>query len=112
MIHPWLAPRRLQIACFEATFHYWFIRPSQVDGSITLPIGLPNLPSYPSGHSCFTSAIMTVLIDAFPSERDRLDEVITASGLSRIYAGLHYRFDIEAGQAIGRGAAALAGTLQ
>ena len=51
---------------------------------------------------------MTVLIDAFPSERARLEEIITTAGLSRMYAGIHYRFDIEAGQAIGRGAAALA----
>jgi hypothetical protein len=28
--------------------------------------------------------------------------------MSRVYGGIHYRFDIEAGQAIGRGAAALA----
>jgi membrane-associated phospholipid phosphatase len=88
-----------QIACFDAKF--------------TLPIGLPNHPSYPSGHACITGAIMTVLIDAFPSERDYLEGVIELAGLSRIYGGLHYRFDIEAGGAIGKGAAALAlrGTL-
>jgi hypothetical protein len=51
---------------------------------------------------------MTVLIDAFPSERPSLQEIITNAGLSRMYAGIHYRFDIEAGQGIGRGAAALA----
>jgi hypothetical protein len=51
---------------------------------------------------------MTVLIDAFPSERPSLQEIITNAGLSRMYAGIHYRFDVEAGQAIGRGTAALA----
>ena len=51
---------------------------------------------------------MSVLIDAFPSERPRLEEFIQTAGLSRIYAGLHYRFDIEAGESIGRRAAALA----
>jgi hypothetical protein len=40
-----------QIACFDAKFTYWFIRPSQADPAITLPIGLPNHPSYPSAHS-------------------------------------------------------------
>jgi len=57
---------------------------------------------------------MTVLIDAFPSERDRLNGIIEASGLSRIYGGLHYRFDVEAGQTIGKRAAALsrAGSLE
>src|SRR6185369_3231343 len=85
-----------QIACFDAKYTYWFIRPSQADPLITLPIGLPNHPSHPSAHACITSAIMTVLIDAFPSERDRLNGIIEASGLSRIYGGLHYRFDVEA----------------
>jgi membrane-associated phospholipid phosphatase len=97
-----------QIACFDAKFTYWFIRPPQADPAITLPIPLPNHPSYPSAHSCITSSFMAVLIDAFPSERPSLQEIITNAGLSRMYAGIHYRFDVEAGQAIGRGAAALA----
>lgn len=103
-----------QIACFEAKFTYWFIRPSQADSAITLPIGLPNHPSYPSGHACITSALMTVVADALPDERSKLEDIIEISGLSRVYGGIHYRFDVEAGQAIGRGAAALAldGTLR
>ena len=51
---------------------------------------------------------MTVLADAFPSERSRLESIIEQAGLSRMYGGIHYRFDIAAGQGIGRAAAALA----
>ena len=97
-----------QIACWDAKLTYWFIRPSQADPAITLPIGLPNHPSYPSGHSCITSAMMTVLADALPSERERLEAIIAEAGMSRVYGGIHYRFDVAAGQEIGRGAAALA----
>jgi membrane-associated phospholipid phosphatase len=97
-----------QIACWDAKLTYWFIRPSQADPAITLPIGLPNHPSYPSGHSCITSAMMTVLAHALPAERERLEAIIVEAGMSRVYGGIHYRFDIEAGQEIGRGAAALA----
>ena len=97
-----------QIACFDAKFTYWFIRPAQADPGITTTFGTPNHPSYPSGHSCITSAIMTVLADAFPSEREYVEGIIEVAGLSRLYAGIHYQFDMEAGQAIGRGAAALA----
>ena len=97
-----------QIACWDAKLTYWFVRPSQADPAITLPIGLPNHPSYPSGHSCITSAMMTVLADALPSERERLEAIIAEAGMSRVYGGIHYRFDVEAGQEIGRGAAALA----
>ena len=28
--------------------------------------------------------------------------MVAEAGLSRMYAGIHYRFDIEAGQALGR----------
>jgi membrane-associated phospholipid phosphatase len=99
-----------QIACWDSKLFYWYIRPTQADPAITLVpnVPLPNHPSYPSGHSCITGATMSVLIDAFPSERARLEAVIEEAGLSRMYAGIHYRFDIEAGQQIGRAAAALA----
>jgi membrane-associated phospholipid phosphatase len=97
-----------QIACWDAKFTYWLIRPSQADRRISLVVGLPNHPSYPSAHQCITAAFMSVLMDAFPSERPSLEEFITTAGLSRIYAGLHYRFDVEAGETIGRRVAALA----
>lgn len=96
------------IACFDAKFAYWFIRPVQADPLIALAIPQPNHPSYPSGHSCVTSAFLTVLADAFPSERDRLNAIIEEAGLSRVYGGIHYLFDVAAGQGIGRAAAALA----
>ncbi len=96
------------IACFEAKFTYWYIRPSQADPGIVMPIGLPNHPSYPSGHSCITSAMAEVVSQALPSERRTMNRITELSGLSRMFGGIHYRFDIDAGQEIGRGAAALA----
>src|SRR5213593_2548853 len=44
------------IGCFDAKLTYWFIRPPQADPVIKLipAIGLPNHPSYPSAHSCFS----------------------------------------------------------
>ena len=96
------------IACWDSKFTYWFIRPPQADPAITLPIGLPNHPSYPSGHSCADGAWRGVLIDAFPSERALIERLEDEGGMSRIYAGIHYRFDIDAGHAIGRATARLA----
>ena len=103
-----------QIACWETKFSYWYIRPPLADPLITVPIPMPNHPSYPSGHSCVTAGILTVLADAFPNEREMLLARIEEAGLSRMYGGIHYRFDIEGGQWIGRRAAALAlgGTLE
>jgi hypothetical protein len=93
------------IGCFDAKYTYWFIRPPQADPLITLPIGLPPHPSYPSAHSCVSGAASGVLMAAFPEERDRLEAVAQEASLSRLYAGIHYRFDMVAGLALGRSVA-------
>ena len=90
------------IACFDAKYTYFMIRPSQADPTISLAIGLPNHPSYPSSHSCTSGAAARVLGSLFPSETTRLDAMAEEIGLSRLYAGIHYRFDIEVGLALGR----------
>jgi len=96
------------IACFDVKFTYWFIRPTKADPTITLATPLPNHPSYPSAHSCQTGALETVLEDAFPSERAMLDATAQEASISRVYGGLHYRFDGVAGLALGRLAGRLA----
>jgi membrane-associated phospholipid phosphatase len=93
------------IGCFDAKYTYWFIRPPQADPLITLPIGLPPHPSYPSAHSCGSGASTGVLMAAFPDERARLDSIAQEASLSRLYAGIHYRFDMVAGLALGRNVA-------
>jgi hypothetical protein len=51
---------------------------------------------------------MGVLIETFPADRARFEQIIEITGMSRVYGGIHYRFDIEAGRAIGLAAAELA----
>jgi membrane-associated phospholipid phosphatase len=89
------------IGCWEAKYHYWTLRPSQANPQITLTFGLPNHPSYPSGHSCVSSAAATVLANVFPERTAELQGWITEAGLSRMYAGIHYRFDLAAGRDLG-----------
>ncbi len=93
------------IGCFEAKYFYWYIRPPQADPGITLPIGLPPHPSYPSAHSCVSGASFEVLARAFPSERQQMAALADEASLSRLYAGIHYRFDMVAGLALGRAVA-------
>ena len=93
------------IGCWEAKYHYWTLRPSQANSQITLTFGLPNHPSYPSGHSCVSSAAATVLANLFPERTTELQSWVTEAGLSRMYAGIHYRFDITAGRDLGRAVA-------
>ena len=89
-------------ACFEAKLAYYYIRPSQADPAITTAVALPNHPSYPSGHSCIASSYATVIASAFPADRMRLMAMVEEAGLSRMYGGLHFRFDCVAGQQLGR----------
>jgi membrane-associated phospholipid phosphatase len=55
-----------------------------------------------------TAAMLGVVADAFPDQRARLEGLVQEAGMSRVYGGIHYRFDIDAGRDIGRAAAALA----
>jgi membrane-associated phospholipid phosphatase len=78
------------------------------DPSITLAIGLPNFPSYPSNHAAVSGGMARVLGEKFRPERARLDGLAEEAMISRIYGGIHYRFDGEAGLELGRKIAAYA----
>lgn len=94
------------IGCWDAKYFFLFFRPWQADPTITTPIGKPNHPSFPSGHSCVSASVATVLASFFPEHATELDALVAEAGLSRILAGIHYRFDVTAGQALGRAVAA------
>jgi membrane-associated phospholipid phosphatase len=95
-------------ASHEAKFYYWLIRPTQADPLITLSIGLPNHPSYPSNHAAVSTTNALILGSIFPPEAGRLAALADEAGLSRLYGGIHYRFDKTAGEEIARDVAALA----
>jgi membrane-associated phospholipid phosphatase len=96
------------VGCYNAKYFYWYIRPSQADSRIITVFPAPAHPSYPSGHSCHSGSTTGVLMALFPSERERLEGIAQEASLSRLYAGIHYRFDMVAGLALGRKAAAKA----
>jgi len=82
-------------------------------------LATPNHPEYPSAHSTFTSAIAEVLtrflgtpninVDVqgmadFSMTRhfDTADQLRADVGNARVWAGLHYRFSVNAGAELGR----------
>jgi membrane-associated phospholipid phosphatase len=99
------------IGCWDAKYFYWVIRPWQADPTITTPIGKPNHPSYPSGHSCNSSAATTVLTHFFPDQAGNLASLLEEAGVSRIYGGIHYEFDITSAVQLGTSVAQLALTI-
>ena len=90
------------IACWDAKYAYWYIRPSQLDAELKPVFPPPNHPSYPAAHGCLSSAASTVLAEVFPRDRDRLLALGEEAAEARIWAGIHYRFDVDAGKAVGR----------
>ncbi len=90
------------IACNDAKYVYWLLRPTQADPAIKLAIALPNFPSYPSNTACISAAEAEVIGAAVPGERRRLRVLADESSASRVYAGIHYRFDGDVGLVLGR----------
>lgn len=90
------------LACWDAKYTYWSIRPNQVDESIATLFPTPRHPSYPSSHACDSSAIAGAMAVFFPAEADFLHARADEAALSRLWAGIHFRSDIDAGLTLGR----------
>jgi PAP2 superfamily len=111
------------ISFFEAkyVYHFWRpVSPAELTDSDWLPLSTKTAPdpSYPGAHSASSSAAATVLAFSFGDKFsfDVTSEVLPGvtrhftsfsaakreAGLSRIYAGQHFRFDHLAGLRLGR----------
>jgi membrane-associated phospholipid phosphatase len=73
-----------------------------IDPGITPLFPAPNFPSYPSNHSAYSAAMAEVLAYLFPTRAESIRAIGEEAGLSRIWAGIHYRIDHEAGVELGR----------
>jgi PAP2 superfamily len=102
------------IACWDAKYTYFNPRPSQVDPRIKTLTGLPNFPSYISGHSTFSAAAATILGHIIPARATDYDNMAKEASLSRLYGAIHYRSDcdkgLETGKKVGNFAVARATT--
>lgn len=89
------------VACWDAKFHYWLARPITVDPTLNTVFSTPPFPSYPSGHSTISTAVAEVLSELFPDKATQWDDYAIEASNSRVWAGVHFRFDIEAGDTLG-----------
>jgi hypothetical protein len=113
------------IAGWAAKYRYNLIRPVTyiqlfIDSNWVTPLfTTPNFPEYPSGHSVQSSAAAGVLEQQFGKDLKFVDNTHNDRGwgprtftsfsaaaneasISRMYAGLHFRFGSEGGQTQGR----------
>ncbi len=93
------------VACFNAKYKYWLIRPAQLDKSLKSLFPSPPHPSYPSAHSCSGASYSTVLAHYFPERAEEFAAAAHEGGYSRLIAGIHYPADHRSGSQLGEAVA-------
>jgi hypothetical protein len=115
------------IGSWHTKYTYNLLRPEtyitrRIDPTWLPLLVTPGFPSYTSGHATQSGAAATVLTDMFgvhpftdtlhqdhdlepllePRSFGSFDEAAAEAAMSRLYAGIHYRFDNDTGLAQGR----------
>jgi len=89
------------IVCWDTKYYYFNPRPTQIDLNIKTLTGIPNFPSYSSGHSNFSAAAAAVLTYLLPDRGTKFTDLAHEAAMSRLYGGIHYRTDVEVGLVTG-----------
>ena len=90
------------IVCWDTKYTFYSPRPSQINPEIKTLTGLPNFPSYISGHSTFSGAAATILAHLIPEKAILFNEMASEASYSRLYGAIHYRSDCEVGLQTGK----------
>ena len=95
------------IACWDAKYRFWSERPvtairHEIDPGWLPLLPTPPFPSYVSGHSSTSGAASVVLASSFPAAARNLRAMAAEAAASRLYGGIHFRSDNEAGLTLGR----------
>ena len=98
----------VNIAIYDATVLAWIEkikykrgRPQSIDASIKTIVNAPQTYSYPCEHSVTAAAAATVMAYFMPAKGDSILQLARAASQSRIYAGLQFPSDAEAGWKLG-----------
>lgn len=86
---------------FDAKYQFLWKRPQEFDPSVHYEIPVPKHPSYPANHALISWTAATILSHYLPAEKANWERLADESGTSRIWAGIHYPIDIEAGKEMG-----------
>jgi len=89
------------IVCWDTKYFYFNPRPTQMNPAIKTLTGIPNFPSYISGHSTFSGAAATVLGYIIPENAAKYTAMANEASMSRLYGGIHYRSDCSVGLQVG-----------
>lgn len=89
------------IVCWDIKYYYYNPRPTQVNPLIKTLTGIPNFPSYVSGHSMFSGAATAILSHILPENAAKYQAMAQEAAMSRLEGGIHYRIDCEVGLTVG-----------
>jgi hypothetical protein len=91
------------IVCWNTKYFYFNPRPTQLDPAIKTLTGVPNFPSYISGHSTFSEAAATILGHIIPANAAKYEAMSHEAAKSRFISGIHTQIDCDAGLQAGQG---------
>jgi len=90
------------IGIWDAKYTYWTSRPITDDEEIVTSVPTPPYPAYPAGYPAAMSAGATVMGHYFPDVSVDMDQRAWEASCSRLWAGIHYGIDNDAGLLLGR----------
>ena len=112
------------ISCWDEKYRSNYVRPEtiineKISGDWHPYIQTPPFPSYTSGHSTISAAAAEVMTSIFGDKMSFTDTSLLEFGIanreiksfraaaqeasiSRLYGGIHYRFDLDSGNAMGK----------
>lgn len=106
---PFRATTYVSLAIYDATVAAWNAklayrreRPSKEDPSIRPRVAVPQSFSYPSDYAATATAAATVMAHLVPEQAEYFHQLAREAGMSRVYAGVEYPSDYEAGAELGR----------
>jgi hypothetical protein len=90
------------IVCWNTKYYYFNPRPTQMIPEVKTLTGIPNFPSYISGHSTFSESASTVLSHILPLNTAKYESMSQQAALSRFISGIHTKLDCDKGLEVGR----------
>jgi hypothetical protein len=90
------------IGCWDGKYAYWTSRPITEDETIVTSVPTPPYPAYPGGYSAVVGSGSTVIGHYFPEAAVHMEQRAWEAACSRLWAGIHYGIDNDAGLLLGR----------
>jgi membrane-associated phospholipid phosphatase len=90
------------IATWDAKYVYWASRPITEDPGIVTAVPTPPYPAYPAGYPAIMGAGSVVVGHYFPESSVDMEQRSWDASCSRLWAGIHYAIDNDAGLLLGR----------